>query len=252
MLRLFKADLHIHTCLSPCTELDMSPQGILTAAKQKGIEIIGICDHNSSENSLAVMNAARKTHISVIPGLEVTSREEVHVLALFDKVENALQLQEHVYENLPGENNEEAFGRQVIVNEKEEVQGFSNKLLIGATTIPLEEVIRLIHSWGGLAIASHIDREAFSIIGQLGFIPKNLALDALEISPRIPIEVAMKTYAYDYPITRSSDAHYPDDIGKGYTTFLLEEGSLAEIKKALKNEDGRKLIQVNNPGELKF
>jgi PHP family Zn ribbon phosphoesterase len=248
MLRLFNVDLHIHTCLSPCTELDMSPREILASAQKKGIDIIGICDHNSSENSLALVKAARKTPVGVIPGLEVTSQEEVHVLALFDTVERALKLQEQVYENLPGENDEEAFGRQVIVNEKEEVEGFSNKLLIGATTIPLEEVIRLIHSFGGIAIASHIDREAFSIIGQLGFIPKNLALDALEISPRMSFEQAVKTYAYDYPITCSSDAHYPDDIGKGYTSFLLEEGSLAEIKKALKNEDGRKLIQVNSPG----
>lgn len=252
MLRLFKADLHIHTCLSPCTELDMSPKGILTAAKKKGIDIIGICDHNSSENSLAVMNAAKKMHVTVIPGLEVTSREEVHVLALFDNADAALGLQEHVYQNLPGENDEEAFGRQVVVNEKEEVEGFNNKLLIGATTIPLEEVIRLIHTFGGLAIAAHIDREAFSIIGQLGFIPKKLALDALEISPRIPFEEAIKTYAYDYPITCSSDAHYPDDIGKGFTSFLLAEGSLAEIKKALKNEDGRKLVRVDNPGGPTF
>jgi PHP family Zn ribbon phosphoesterase len=251
MLRLFKADLHIHTCLSPCTELDMSPLEILTAAKKKGLDIIGICDHNSSENSPGVMNAAKRMGIKVIPGLEVTSQEEVHILALFDSLENALKVQEHIYENLPGENDEAAFGRQVIVNEKEEVEGFSNKLLIGATTIPLAEVIRLIHSRGGLAIASHIDREAFSIIGQLGFIPKNLALDALEISPRVPLEEAMKTYAYDYPITCSSDAHHPDDIGKGYTTFLLEEASLVEIRKALKNEDGRKLILVNNPAESK-
>lgn len=249
MLRPFKADLHIHTCLSPCTELDMSPLEILTAAKKKGLDMIGICDHNSSENSPGVMNAARSMPIKVIPGLEVTSQEEVHILALFDNLEPALKVQDHVYDHLPGENDEEAFGRQVIVNEREEVEGFSHRLLIGATTIPLEEVVRLIHSWGGLAIASHIDREAFSIIGQLGFIPRNLALDALEISPRMPVEEAMKTYLYDYPITRSSDAHTPDDIGKGSTTFLLEEASLAEIRKALKNEDGRKLIRVNSRGK---
>jgi PHP family Zn ribbon phosphoesterase len=247
MLRLFKADFHIHTCLSPCTELDMSPESILTAAGKKELDIIGICDHNSSENSRGVMNAARGISIKVLPGLEVTSQEEVHVLALFANLQDALKLQDHVYTNLPGENDEEAFGRQVIVNDKEEVEGFSNKLLIGATTIPLDEVIRLIHVWGGLAIASHIDREAFSLISQLGFIPKNLALDALEISPRIPVGEAIKTYGNDYPITCSSDAHYPDDIGKGYTTFLLEEPSLAEIRKALKNEDGRKLVQANNP-----
>jgi PHP family Zn ribbon phosphoesterase len=242
MLRPFKADLHIHTCLSPCTELDMSPKQILTMAKKKGIDIIGICDHNSSENSLALMNAARKMDMSVFPGLEVTSQEEVHVLSLFDEIENALRLQEFVYENLPGENDEDAFGMQVIVNEKEEVLGFNNKLLIGATTIPLDEVIRMIHSFDGIAIASHIDRESFSIIGQLGFIPDNLELDALEISPNITIEEAKKKYTQKYPITCSSDAHYPDDIGKSFTSFLLKHGTLAEIKKALKNEDGRKLI----------
>jgi len=242
MLRCFKADLHIHTCLSPCTELDMSPMRILTAAKKKEIDIIGICDHNSSENSLAVMNAAKKMNINVFPGMEVTSQEEVHVLALFDEIENALKLQEYVYENLPGENDEEAFGMQIIVNEKEEVLGSNNKLLIGATTIPLEKIIQTIHSLNGIAIASHIDRESFSIISQLGFIPDNLELDALEISPSITPEEAKKRYSNDYPITYSSDAHYPDDIGKAFTSFLLKDATLTEVKKALKNKDGRKLI----------
>ncbi len=245
MLRAFKADLHIHTCLSPCTELDMSPKGILASAEKNQIDIVGICDHNSSENSLAVINAAKKMNITVIPGMEVTSQEEVHVLALFDELENALKLQNFVYKNLPGENDEKAFGMQVVVNEKEEVLGFNNKLLIGATTIPLEEVIRLIHSCSGIAIASHIDRESFSIIGQLGFIPDNLELDALEISPKITFEEARKKYSKNYPITCSSDAHYPDDIGKGFTSFLLEDSTVAEIKKALKSEDGRKLIHLD-------
>jgi predicted metal-dependent phosphoesterase TrpH len=221
----------------------MSPKGILTAAKKKGIDILGICDHNSSENSLAIMKAAKKTPIHILPGMEVTSEEEVHVLALFDDIADALKLQEHVYLNLPGKNDEETFGMQVLVNHKEEVLGFNEKLLIGATTIPLHEVVRLIHDLDGLAIASHINREAFSIIGQLGFIPDNLGLDALEISPSITIEEAKQKFPYDYPITCSSDAHYPDDIGKSYTSFLLQECTVKEIKKALKNEEERKLIQ---------
>jgi len=220
----------------------MSPKKILASAKEKGIDILGICDHNSSENSLAIMNASKKINIHVIPGMEVTSREEVHILALFDDIGNALKLQEHVYRNLPGENNEEAFGMQVIVNEKEEVLGFNDKLLIGATTIPLEEILKLIHSFEGVTIASHIDREAFSIIGQLGFIPENLELDALEVSSKITISEAKKNFKNNFPIICSSDAHYPDDIGKGFTSFLLKVGTVAEIKKALKNKDGRKLI----------
>jgi PHP family Zn ribbon phosphoesterase len=243
MLKPFKADLHIHTCLSPCTELDMSPQEILKAAKKKEIDIIGVCDHNSSENSLAVMKAARKMNIIVFPGMEVTSQEEVHILALFDEIENALKLQENVYANLPGENDEEAFGMQVIVNEKEEVLGLSDKLLIGATTIPLEKIIKIIHSLNGIAIASHIDRESFSLISQLGFIPDNLELDALEISASTTLQEARKRYSEKYPFTYSSDAHYPDDVGKAFTSLLLEDGTLAEVKKALKNEEGRKLIQ---------
>ncbi len=245
MLRPFKADLHIHTCLSPCTELDMSPKGILTAAKEKEIDIIGICDHNSSENSLAVINAAKEMNIRVFPGMEVTSREEVHVLALFDEIENALKLQKFIYKNLPGENDEKAFGMQVVVNENEEVLGFNKKLLIGATTIPLEEVIRLIHSLSGIVIASHIDRESFSIIGQLGFIPDDLELDALEISPKITFKEAKKRYPKNYPITCSSDAHYPNDIGQGFTSFLMEDRTIEEIKKALNNEEGRKLIHLD-------
>ena len=243
MLRPFKADLHIHTCLSPCTELNMSPRGILTSAKKKGLDILGICDHNSTENSPGVMKAAEPMDIGILPGMEVTSQEEVHVLAIFDTIKNALEMQKYVYQNLPGENDPDAFGMQVIVNEKEEVLGFNDKLLIGATTIPLDEVIRSIHSLGGIAIASHIDREAFSIIGQLGFIPEDLELDALEISPRVSYEEAKAVYPYDYPITCSSDAHYPDDIGKTFTSFLIEETSVAEIKKALKNEDGRRIIR---------
>jgi predicted metal-dependent phosphoesterase TrpH len=220
----------------------MSPKGILTAAKNKDINILGICDHNSTENSLAILNAAEKTDIHVIPGIEVTSQEEVHVLALFDDIENALKLQEYVYRNLPGKNDQEAFGMQVVVNEIEEVLGFNDRLLIGATTIPLDEILQRIHSFDGISIASHIDRESFSIIGQLGFIPENLELDALEISPHMTYAEANKKYKDDFPIISSSDAHYPDDIGKGYTTFLLKEGTVAEIKKALKNENGRKLI----------
>jgi len=220
----------------------MSPARILASAKKKEIDILGICDHNSSENSLAVMKAARNTNVNVIPGMEVTSKEEVHILALFGDMESALKLQEHVYRNLPGKNDPEAFGMQVIVNEKEEVLGFNEKLLIGATTIPLEEVLQLIHRLDGVSIASHIDRESFSIIGQLGFIPDNLELDALEISPRITFEEAERRYANSYPITCSSDAHYPEDIGKGFTSFWLRDGTLTEIRKAIKNEDGRKLI----------
>jgi predicted metal-dependent phosphoesterase TrpH len=113
----------------------------------------------------------------VLAGIEIASKEEVHTLGLFDDEDKTMREQGVVYSNLPGENDEE-FSYQVVVDEKNEVVGFNKKLLIGATTLSLEETVEVIHSANGLAISSHIDREAYSIISQLGFIPQGLALDA--------------------------------------------------------------------------
>jgi predicted metal-dependent phosphoesterase TrpH len=242
MLKIFKSDLHIHTCLSPCSDLEMSPRGIAEQAQKMNLDILGICDHNSAENVSAVMRAAERFKIRVLPGLEVTSQEEVHLLALFDKIEPALELQRIVYDHLPGENDESAFGMQVVVNHQGEVLGFNKKLLIGASALTLEEVVDRIHSLDGIVIASHIDREVFSLTGQLGFIPKDLKLDAIEISPLISREAALKKFNPRQPLTSSSDAHFLKDIGQSYTSFLLEEGTLDEIKKALLNKDGRGIV----------
>ncbi|MGB8952177.1 MAG: PHP domain-containing protein [Candidatus Aminicenantales bacterium] len=242
MLHALKADLHIHTCLSPCADLEMSPRSIAGQAKIKEIDILGICDHNSAENVPALMKAAHKWDIQILPGIEVTSQEEVHILGLFEDPENAFLLQDKIYANLHGENDENAFGSQVVVNHKGEVLRFNKKLLIGASTLPLEEVIDTIHSLGGLAIASHIDREGFSIIGQLGFIPENLSLDALEISPLMTYEDAAKKFNPSFPLTSSSDAHFLKDIGRSTTTFFIAERTLQEIKKAFLNKEGRKII----------
>ena len=241
MLRNYRADLHIHTCLSPCADLYMSPQAIARQAKHREIDILGICDHNSAENVPALMQAADQYSIRVLPGMEVTSQEEVHILALFDNLEPALALQEIVYSHLPGENDEEAFGMQVVVNAGGEVLHFNTKLLIGASTLSIEEVATHIKALDGLAIASHIDREGFSLIGQLGFVPDHLEIDALEISPRTTFAEAGERFQPRLPLTSASDAHYLDDIGTGYTTFYIEDRTTREIKKALRGEDGRKI-----------
>jgi hypothetical protein len=241
-MRAFRADLHIHTCLSPCAELEMSPRGIIRTASEKEIDILGVCDHNSAENVPAMRDAAKPFRISVLAGMEVTSQEEVHVLGLFDSLDSALGLQEIVYAHLPGENDEDVFGLQPVVNEQGEILRFNEKLLIGATTLALEEVVSLIRSHGGLAIASHIDREGFSIIGQLGFIPEGLPLDALETSPAMPVETARQKFGSRLPLTPASDAHRLEEIGRASTSFWLVEGTVAEIRKALVRQDGRKVM----------
>ncbi len=185
--RCFKADLHIHTCLSPCAEAEMRPSAIVRAAKEAGLDLIGICDHNSAENVPALTKAAEGTGLDVLGGLEVTSREEVHVVGLFDVRDNkdALEEMQHiVLRDLPGVNEPEVFGEQLVCGGDDSVVRRSDRLLIGATTLTIHEVVEAIRRLGGVAIASHVDRESFGIIGQLGFVPEGLRLDAMELSPR--------------------------------------------------------------------
>jgi len=204
---------------------------------------LGICDHNSAENAQAALEAARRHGVHVLPGMEVTSSEEVHLLALFDALDPVQKLQEIVYRHLPGENDEETFGMQVIANADDEVLGFNQRLLIGATTLPVGEIVNKVRSLGGLAIAAHIDRESFSLIGQLGFIPDDLALDALEISPALSYEDAVRRYSPSLPLLQSSDAHKEEDIGQCFTSFLMERVSIGEIKKALRGQEGRRILR---------
>ncbi len=220
----------------------MSPRKIVARAKEKEIDIIAICDHNSAENVPAVIEAGRRLNLQVIPGIEVTTREEVHLLALFSKAELAFELQEKIYAHLPGENNPSLYGWQIVANENDEVLSFNQRLLIGATTLTLEETINLIHSFGGLAIASHIDRQGFSLLGQLGFIPPGLPLDALEISPQLSFEEAKKKFMPAYPLVTFSDAHKPDDIGSAITSFFMADPVFEEIVMALKGQEGRKIL----------
>ena len=244
MLRWFRADLHVHTCLSPCADLTMSPKRIVMKARDKKLDIIGITDHNSAENVEATIRAADGREIKVLCGMEIGSAEEVHVIALFDTAAAALELQSKVYEHLtPGENRDGIFGEQIIANEFDEVEGYNKRLLIGATTMALSEIAKEIHTLGGLTIASHIDRESFSIIGQLGFIPPDLELDAVEISAHAQKDETLKQFPdiARFPAITASDAHFLDDIGMATTSFLLAEPTISEIRMALRSENGRKV-----------
>ena len=244
MLKEFKTDLHIHTCLSPCADLEMSPLAIVKTAAENGLDIIAITDHNSAENVAAARKAAENTGLTVLAGMEIASSEEAHILALFDNTDGIMNLQEIIYENLlPGENDEKLFGEQIVVNETDEVLGFNKRLLIGATMLTAQEIINAIHSLGGLSLASHIDKDAFSIISQLGFITDDLEFDALEMSPNIDREKADESFKIynSYTWISSSDAHYITDIGKRTTIFFMNEPTLEEMALAMKKVGGRKV-----------
>jgi 3',5'-nucleoside bisphosphate phosphatase len=244
-LRIFRLDLHIHTVLSPCTEIaDMTPRAIVQAALARDLDMIAICDHNSARNVAATRRAAERTGLTVIPGIEITASEEVHILGLFASDEEVLGVQEEVYGRLYGENDEDVFGFQVVVDEDDLVEDLDKRLLIGATTLSTERVVKLIHEFRGLAVASHVDRSGFGIFSQLGFIPPGLQLEALEVSKRSDFERVRVRYPQcgDYPLITSSDAHYLADIGAAVTLARMAEPTFDELRKAMAGEDGRGIV----------
>lgn len=243
-MRSFKADLHIHSCLSPCGELEMSPRAIVEKSLERGLDLIAVSDHNSAENVGAVIRAGRQRGLAVLAGLEVSSKEEVHSLALFDTEEQALRLQELIYRHMRGTNRPELFGDQVVANEFDEVEGFNDRLLIGAVQLDLKDIVRAVHRFGGLSIASHVDRPSFSILSQLGFFPDDVDLDGVEISRNTSPERARSEIPglERFALVSFSDAHFPEDIGKPCTCFVMETPSVEEIRLALTEEAGRKVV----------
>jgi 3',5'-nucleoside bisphosphate phosphatase len=245
MLKVFNCDLHIHTCLSPCAELDMHPKALVQRALEKKLDMIAISDHNASANVAYVMAAASGKNIQVIPAMEITTSEEVHLLALFESLSDLLHLQTVIDQHLFGENDEIRFGVQAIVNEHGDVEGLNNQLLIGATDLPIDTIIDTIHQLRGLAIPAHIDRESFSVLSQLGFIDDHSHFDALEISKLTGIQQGRIKYddLSRYPFLTSSDAHFIKDIGTSTTKILLKKPTFAELKMALFKQHGRHILE---------
>jgi predicted metal-dependent phosphoesterase TrpH len=245
MLKVFNCDLHVHTCLSPCAELDMHPMALVQRAIETKLDMIAICDHNSSANVPYVIKAAQASKLKILPGMEITTSEEVHLLAIFDSLSKLTLMQNIIDQHIAGVNDENLFGVQAIVNEIGEVEGINNQLLIGATDLSLDTLIGRIHEFEGLAIAAHIDRESFSVLSQLGFIDDHADFDALEITPRTGLGQARIKYSElsKFSFVVSSDSHYIKDIGQGFTRMILGEPTFSELKMALKKQNGRYVME---------
>lgn len=218
----------------------MSPLNIVMAAKQKGLDIIGITDHNSTRQCAEVRRIGGREGVYVLCGAEITTREEVHVLAFAKWGEPLEQLQQFIDETLPAiPNRPEFFGYQLVVDEDEQVTYEEERLLISATERTLEQVEEFLDSIGGIFIPAHIDKQRDSLISQLGFVPPHLSYDALEISPHCRLERLLEEHSYlsGRPLIRSSDAHYIGDVGRTPQKLDLEEGSINfdAIKKSLQN-----------------
>jgi PHP family Zn ribbon phosphoesterase len=227
-----KADLHVHTVLSPCGDLDMTPRDIIAEAKRKGIGIIGITDHNSTRQAPVVQECGRREGILVLAGAEVNTREEVHCLAFLPDRERLDEFQRYLDRHLPDIPNDPShFGYQVVVDADERVLHEERRLLLSAIDQGIEEVEAFVHRLGGLFIPAHVNKSRSSILSQLGFIPPSLACDALEVSPHVtPARfLAGNPRLRHYPLIHSSDAHYLPDIGKACTLLDLPDPSLFSL-----------------------
>lgn len=241
-MRWYKGDLHIHTVLSPCAELTMGPKDIVKTALEHELDIIAITDHNSAENIQGVMDAAQDTNLTVIPGMEVYTREESHVICLFETVERALHFQDVIYDHLPdGENDPDWFGPQYIVDGDENILGECKKLLAMPTALHIGQVANFVIDLDGIIFPAHIDRKANSLLHVLGFIPNNLPFQALEIAKTFEDASAQHGFLKKTPLSliRSSDAHMIDQLGSKYTWYKMIEPTFEELRKAINQQDGR-------------
>ncbi|MEW5867304.1 MAG: PHP domain-containing protein [Bacillota bacterium] len=244
---VYLADLHIHTALSPCAEAEMTPPAIVAQAKSRGIRILGICDHNSAENVRAVAEAGEAAGVAVIGGIEVQTREDVHVLTFFSDLHALLGWQDEVYANLPEcENDEERFGEELILDSSGAVKGRLRRLLLASTSMGIDDLGRRVRALGGLVVPAHVDRPSFSLIRNLGLIPPGLEPDCIEVSWRTGAKRARTLFpeASGLPLIVSSDAHRLDEI-RGYTVFLMESPSFDEIRLALRSAGGRMVVPVD-------
>ncbi len=247
-----KADLHIHSCLSPCASLAMSPKKIVEISKDKGLNLIAITDHNSSRNNLTLKNVVEKYNdFYCLFGMELTVSEEFHVLCLFESIENALKFDKIIYESLPYVKNiPEKMGSQVIVDENDYVIGEVDKYLGIASTYSFEAAYNIVNSLGGIFIPSHIERDFYGVLYQLGYLP---------VFDYVACEVAYSSFRNSYltngkkifkskdilidkiktkeNFISNSDAHNPEDIGRIYNEIEIKEFSIDEIKKAIKSQN---------------
>jgi len=244
-MNTYRADLHIHTVLSPCGDLDMSPTNIIAKAREKGLDIIGITDHNSTRHCSLIRALAKPAGIFVLMGAEVTTREEVHCLSFFENDDQLSEFQVYLEKHLPPvPNDTQKFGYQVVVDKDEQIQEEIEYLLISALDQSINQVEQKVHSLGGIFIPAHIDRPSYSITSQLGFVPADLRIDGVEISSGCKKESVLPFLPKqgNLSIIRSSDAHYPDQIGKVFTSFEMEHRSFGEMKMALHATGGRKTL----------
>ena len=242
-MRLVRADLHLHTVLSPCGGLDMGAPDIVSRALDLGIDVLAVTDHNTSRNVMAVQRASEGKSLLVLAGIEVQSAEDIHAVTLFGTPEEALDFEAWLWEGFPKiQNRPELFGPQILIDHENQILGEEPILLVQGARHGIDAIVREARRREGICFLSHIDREAFSYPAILGPIPTDYPVDALELTCRItPGKVQSFRSEYpNFPLLRNSDAHSLDQMElRCSTVFRVATPSFSELKLALRGEAGR-------------
>ena len=227
-------DFHIHSALSPCGDNDMTPNNLINMSIIKGLDAVALTDHNACENVRAAAAVAGDT-IIFIPGMEVETSEEVHIVTLFPTADAAEEMQRILVDSSPYiPNRPEIFGNQYIMDENDEICGEIDRMLVTASGLDIYTVVAAAKDLGGIAYPAHIDRESYSVLSNLGFIPPDLDISAVEITEKSRTALEGE-YSNRYNIITSSDAHYLWDISEHNHYIEVSDASVRGILNAISN-----------------
>jgi PHP family Zn ribbon phosphoesterase len=239
MSESFYYDLHIHSCLSPCADDDMTPGNIVGMAKVKGLDVIALTDHNTCKNCGAAMAAGEKLGVLVLPGMELCTAEDIHVVCLFEELAGAEGFAEEVYRWLPDiPNRPDIFGEQQIMDECDQLIGTEPRLLLNAAAIGVDEAVATAARFGGAAFPAHIDRSANGIMGILGGIPPEAGFTSAELSAGCDEAAFFRDNPQlrGYQILKNSDAHYLWTINECQNSIDLPQMSTGALIALIKRQ----------------
>ena len=222
----YRYDFHIHSCLSLCGDNDMTPSNIAGMAALMGLDIIAITDHNTSKNAASVMAAGQEAGVLVIPGMELCTSEEAHIVCLFETLEGAMGFDSYIYKNMPHiPNKADIFGEQRMLSRSEELLGLEENLLLVSSFVGVDDVCALAKEYGGIALPAHVNRDSYSVIAALGSLPPEVGFAAFEATRDCDMEALFRTNPeLDYLETLAeSEAH----------TISLPEKSARAVLQAL-------------------
>lgn len=229
-------DLHLHSCLSPCGDMDMTPNNLVNMAKLLGLDVIALTDHNTSRNCGAAMAVGREIGLTVIPGMELTTAEDIHAVCLFPTLEKAMAWDEYVDSHrIKIRNRPDIYGRQVLMNENDEETGEVEHLLLPATEIPITAAYQTVKSFGGICFPAHIDRDSLSILSVLGEIDPACGFKTAELADKTKLEGLRRLHPIlnTLHIITDSDAHYLENMREAENVLEAEENSAEAVLRAL-------------------